>query len=541
MNVGGPTLATPARGGAERMDWRFPYPSFRRPIFAANCVATTQPLAAQAGLAMLGKGGNAVDAAIATAIALTVVEPVMNGIGSDAFAIVASGGALFGLNASGRSPAAWTAGRFAGQQAMPPTGWDSVTVPGAVSAWVALSARFGRLPFPALFEPAIRYARNGFPVSSAVAEIWRNQVSRLGGYRDFARTFLPQGRAPAAGETFRCPEQAETLEAIAASKGEAFYRGAIGEKIAAAAERDGGALTLADLAEHEAEWVTPLGVDFQGFRIHELPPNGQGLAALIALGILDRHDIDDLDLDGPDLQHLAIEAIKLGMADAAAHVADPAAMRVSAESLLADDHLAQSAKLIRRDRAIKRPPDNPRTGTVYLAAADAEGTMVSYIQSNFRGFGSGIVPPGTGVALNNRGSGFGLDPAHPNCVGPRKRPFHTIIPGFATRGGEPLAAFGVMGGSMQPQGHVQIALRLFAKGQNPQAAIDAPRWRVEGGEVMVEAGWSGAFRAALAERGHALVDGGPLDFGASQIIWRVEGGGYVAGSESRRDGEAVGF
>ena len=524
------------------MDWRLPYPSIRQPILAANCVATSQPLAAQAGLAMLAKRGNAVDAAIATAIALTVVEPVMNGIGSDAFAIVASGGALVGLNSSGRSPAAWTAARFARSRSMPATGWDSVTVPGAVSAWVALHKRFGRLPFTTLFEPAIGYARRGFLVSPVVAQIWSRQAATLGGYREFARTFLPQGRAPAAGETFRCLEQADTLEAIAASEGEAFYRGAIAEAIAAAAERDGGALTLADLAEHEAEWVAPLAVDFQGVRIHELPPNGQGLAALIALGVLDRCDLDDLEADGAELQHLAIEATKLGMADAAAHVADPAAMRVKAETLLADGYLCERADLIRRDRAQAPGPGKPpQGGTVYLAAADAEGMMVSYIQSNYRGFGSGIVVQGTGVALNNRGSGFTLDPARPNCVGPRKRPFSTIIPGFATVGGAPLAAFGVMGGSMQPQGHVQIALRLFGRGQNPQAAIDAPRWRVEGGDLMIEPGWSATFRAALAARGHQLVDGGLLDFGAGQIIWRLEGGGYAAASESRRDGQAVGF
>jgi gamma-glutamyltranspeptidase / glutathione hydrolase len=524
------------------VDWRLPYPSIRQPILAANCVATSQPLAAQAGLAMLAKGGNAVDAAIATAVALTVVEPVTNGIGSDAFAIVASNGALVGLNASGRSPAGWTEARFADRRSMPATGWDSVTVPAAVSAWVALHKRFGRLPFKTLFEPAIGYAGRGFLVSPFIAQIWGRQVPTLGGYREFARVFLPQGRAPAAGETFRCPEQADTLEAIAASEGDAFYRGAIAEAIAAAAESEGGAMTLADLAEHEPEWVAPLAVDFHGVRIHELPPNGQGLAALIALGILDRSELDGFEADSAELQHLAVEATKLGMVDAAAHVADPAAMRIKAETLLADGYLRERAGLIHRDRAQAPDPGKPpQGGTVYLAAADAEGMMVSYIQSNYRGFGSGIVVPGTGVALNNRGTCFTLDPGHPNRVGPRKRPFNTIIPGFATVGGAPLAAFGVMGGSMQPQGHVQVALRLFAKGQNPQAAIDAPRWRVEGGDLIVESAWSGAFRAALAARGHKLVDGGLLDFGAGQVIWRLEGGGYAAASESRRDGHAVGF
>ena len=409
------------------------------------------------------------------------------------------------------------------------------TVPGAVSAWVALHKRFGRLPFQTLFEPAIGYARRGFLVSPFIAQIWLRQVSTLGGYREFARVFLPQGRAPAAGETFRCPEQADTLEAIAASEGRAFYRDAIAEAIAAAAEREGGAMTLADLAEHEPEWVAPLAIDFRGVRIHELPPNGQGLAALIALGILDRCDLDGLDADGAELQHLAIEATKLGMADAAAHVADPTAMRVKAETLLDDGYLCERAGLIRRDRAQAPDPENRRKGgTVYLAAADAEGMMVSYIQSNYRGFGSGIVVPGIGVALNNRGACFSLDPGHPNCVGPRKRPFNTIIPGFATVGGAPLAAFGVMGGSMQPQGHVQIALRLFARGQNPQAAIDAPRWRVEGGDLMVEVGLERgpfALRSPLATTS--------LLTAASSILARVKSFGASKGAATPPPPRAV--
>ena len=524
------------------MDWSLSYPSTRRPLLAANCVATSQPLAAQAGLAMLANGGGAVDAAVATAIALTVVEPAMNGIGSDAFTIVADGGDLHGLNASGRAPAGWTAERFAGRDAMPATGWDSVTVPGAVSAWVALHRRFGRLPFAALFEPAIRYARAGFLVTPVVSEIWRNQVATLGRYRDFAQTFLPGGRAPAAGEIFRCPEQASTLEQIAATNGEAFYRGALAETIVAAAKRDGGALSLEDLGEHAPVWVAPLGVDFKGYRIHELPPNGQGVAALIALGVLDRFDLVGLDPDGAEIQHLEIEATKLGMADLKAHVADPSAMRLRAETLLASDYLDERARLIRSDRASAPDPGRPpQHGTVYLAAADANGMMVSYIQSNYRGFGSGIVVPGTGIALNNRGSCFTLERGHPNVVAPRKRPLNTIIPGFASKDGAPVAAFGVMGGSMQPQGHVQVATRLFAKGQNPQAAVDAPRWRVEGDKLMLEAAWDRGLRDALAARGHELADGGFLDFGASQIIWRLGDAGYAAASESRRDGQAVGF
>ncbi|HYA74658.1 MAG TPA: gamma-glutamyltransferase family protein [Roseiarcus sp.] len=524
------------------MDWNFPYPSKRTPLLAANCVATSQPLASQAGLAMLAKGGNAVDAAIAAAVALTVVEPVMNGIGGDAFAIVAEGGQLHGLNASGRAPRGWSLARFAGRDSMPALGWDAVTVPGAVSAWAGLHGKFGRLPFETLFEPAIGYARDGFLVTPVIAEMWREQAKTLRQFPGFAQTFLRDGRAPAAGEVFRCRDQAETLELIADSKGEAFYRGRIAERIAAAAKADGGALCLEDLAEHSADWVAPLGVDFKGYRIHELPPNGQGLAALIALGVLDRIDIDRLDPDGAEMQHLQIEATKLGMADVKAYVGDPQSMRVRAEELLTPGYLDERARGIDRTRAMAPQPGRPRQhGTVYLAAADSAGMMVSYIQSNYRGFGSGIVVPGTGVALNNRGNCFVLEPGGPNQVGPGKRPLQTIIPGFATKDGAPVAAFGVMGGVMQPQGHVQVGARLFALGQNPQAAVDAPRWRVEGDKVMIEAAWGQDFRAALADRGHDLLESPALGFGAAQVIWRLGAGGYVGASESRRDGQAVGF
>ena len=405
------------------MDWQFPYRSTRVPILAANCVATTQPLAAQAGLAMLRRGGNAVDAAVATAIALTVVEPVMNGIGGDAFAIVWDGGKLHGLNASGRAPAGWNPERFASYSEMPTVGWETVTVPGAVSAWAALHGRFGRLPFEALFEPAILYARDGFPVSPRVAMIWETQVERLRGQPGFAETFLPNGRAPLAGEVFRCPAQAETLRLIAESKGESFYRGRLAEAIAADAGRAGGALSLSDLAEHSPDWVEPLAVDFKGYRIHELPPNGHGIAALIALGILDRFDIARLDPDGIELQHLEIEAMKLAIADVAEHVADPAAMRIEASELLAPDYLDRRARLVSRNKAAAPVAGQPRGHeTIYLSAADASGMMVSLIQSNFRSFGSGVVVSGTGIALHNRGSGFSLKAGHANQVGTAQAP-----------------------------------------------------------------------------------------------------------------------
>jgi gamma-glutamyltranspeptidase/glutathione hydrolase len=528
------------------MDAALPYPSQRSPVLAANMVATSQPLAAQAGLAMLAKGGNAVDAAIAAAMALTVVEPTGNGLGSDAFAILWDGTRLHGLNASGRSPAAWTQERFKGAAAMPELGWDSVTVPGAVSAWAALARRFGRLPLPVLAEPAIRYARHGFLVSPRIAELWRWAPDRYGGQPGFAEAFLPGGRPPAAGELFRNEAQAASLELIADTSGEAFYRGVLAGRLAAHARAHGGALGEDDLGRHEPDWVEPLAVPFAGAVVHELPPNGQGIATLMALGMLEAVGLGDHPVDDPATLHLAIEATKLAMADLAEHVADPDHMRHPPAALIDPGYLAKRAILIDPGTAGNPGHGAPRPGgTVYLAAADADGMMVSFIQSNYMGFGSGVVVPGTGISLQNRGAGFVLRPGHANVVGPRKRPFHTIIPGFATTAaGEPLMAFGLMGGLMQAQGHVQQALRILAYGQNPQAAADAPRWRVLGGRrVAVEPAFPAATRAALAALGHEILveaEGAFSAFGGSQAILRVPGG-HVGGSDPRKDGQAVGF
>jgi gamma-glutamyltranspeptidase/glutathione hydrolase len=522
------------------MNWEFPYASRRVPVLARNVVATTQPLAAQAGLSMLAKGGDAVDAAIATAITLTVVEPCSNGIGSDAFAIVWDGKELSGLNASGRSPAGWAPELFTGP-AMPHEGWNSATIPGAPSAWIALSQRFGRLPFADLFEPAIRYARDGFLVSPTIAMIWRNQVDRLGNQPGFAETFLPRGRAPEGGEHFRAPKHAKTLQAIAETKGESFYRGEIAATIAKASAEAGAHMTADDLAAHQVDWTPPIDVEFRKHRIHELPPNGQGIAALIALGILDRLDLDGLAPDSAEMLHLQIEALKIGTADVRAHVADPSFMTVTVEELLDPARLGEFSRSIDRKRvAVPAPRSMNRGATVYLAAADQDGMMVSLIQSNYHGFGAGVVVPGTGIALNNRGSCFVTQAGHPNRVAPRKRPLNTIIPGFITKDGAPFASFGVMGGTMQPQGHTQVASRMLLSQQNPQAAIDAPRWRVEGNEVWVEAAIPDDARRGLVSRGHQLKEGTLLEFGAAQVIQRVENG-YIAASEPRRDGCAVGF
>jgi len=520
-----------------------PYASRRQPLFARNVVATSQPLAAQAGLAMLARGGNAVDAAVATAITLTVVEPTTNGIGSDLFAILWDGRTLVGLNASGRSPAAWNRERFAGLEAMPVYGWDAVTIPGAVAGWRALSERFGKLPFADLFEPAIRYARDGFAVAPTIAQLWSRAATVIPHDLGFAEHFLPRGRAPAVGETFACPAMADTLRAIAMSRGEAFYRGSLAEAMVAHARSHGGAHTLADFAGMAADWVTPLAVRYRDVEVHEIPPSGQGIVALIALGLLQRFDMGALDPDSVASQHLAIEATKLAFADAYAHVADPAAMRFPPSALLEAAYLDARAKLVDPAKAAAPMPGEPaRGGTVYLALGDAAGTMVSLIQSNYMGFGSGVVVPGTGISLQNRGHGFSLAAGHPNEVAGGKRPFHTIIPGFVTRGGAPLAAFGVMGGPVQPPGHVQTITRLVDHRMNAQAVLDAPRWRINGGlAIDVESTTSAHLRDGLAALGHRVnVPGDSFGFGCGQFVVRT-GDGYMAGSDPRRDGYPVGY
>ncbi|MGX9355060.1 gamma-glutamyltransferase family protein [Roseobacteraceae bacterium S113] len=522
------------------------YPSRRSPVMARNIVATSQPLAAQAGLTMLAKGGNAVDAALAAAITLTVVEPTGNGIGSDAFAILWDGAQLHGLNASGAAPAAWTPERFAGRRDMPFRGWESVSVPGAVSGWVVLSERFGALPFEELFVPAIEYAERGFPVSPIIAALWARAGIMLADQPGFAQAFLPGGRAPRAGEIFRQPDQARTLRLIAQTKGHAFYEGEIAEAIAGFAKAHDGALSTADMAAMQPEWCGTIAQDFGDIALHEIPPNGQGIAALMALGMLEHTSVTSLDPDSPQSLHLQIEAMKLALRDAEAYVADPRFMGgVSAEDLLDPGYLADRARLIDPNRAADTSAGAPKHGgTVYLTAADASGMMVSFIQSNYAGFGSGVVVPGTGVSLQNRAAGFSLDPTHQNHVAGGKRPFHTIIPGFVMSGSDPVMSFGVMGGPMQAQGHVQMVLRTQVSGQNPQEAIDAPRWQVtQGRGVSLESEMAEGTADALAAMGHEIaVDEAEatFGFGGAQIIARLDDG-YVAGSDPRKDGAAVGF
>ena len=525
-------------------DWQFPYTSQRMPILANNVVSTSQPLAAQAGLGMMLKGGNAVDAIVATAISLTVLEPTSNGIGGDAFCILWDGKKMHGLNASGRSPAAWNPDRFKGLDTMPQTGWESVTVPGCVSAWADLSQKFGKLPFADLFEPAIKYASDGFMVTPTIARQWAMQIPRLESQPGFAESFMPNGRAPLAGEKFTFHEQAETLRLIAETRGEALYKGELAEKVSACSKQHGAALTFDDLAAHRNDWVEPIGINYHGYTLSEMPPNGQGIAALIALGILENFDMAALTVDSVESQHLQIEAMKLAFADIYEYVSDPATMRVKPSEMIDKSYLKDRAKLIDRKKAGAPVFGMPgKGGTVYLTAADESGMMVSYIQSNFSGFGSGVVVPGTGISLQNRGSGFSLDPNHVNVVAPRKRSFHTIIPGFVTQNGNPLMSFGVMGGSMQAQGHMQVMSRLVDYQQNPQAAADAPRWRVDGGvNVGIEYGVPADVVDSLRKLGHVMTqeDRWSTDFGRAQLIYKLDNG-YLAASERRTDGQAVGY
>jgi gamma-glutamyltranspeptidase/glutathione hydrolase len=518
-----------------------PYRSQRAPVFGRQVVATSSPAAAQVGLRTLERGGNAVDAAVAVAATLSVVEPTMNGVGGDLFALVWDGAKLHGLNASGRSPKAWSLERFAARGSIPELGWEAVTVPGAVSGWVALSERFGSVPFAALLEPAIEYARRGFVVLPRMAELWAVAARRYAAFPDFMRAFSKNGRAPVAGEIFALPELGDTLESIAESRGAALYGGVLGERLARAAHAAGAALTLADLAEHAPELVTPIGVDFHGVQVFEPPPNGQGLAALIALGILRHLPLGELGPEHPDAVHLQIEAMKLAFADCRQHVADPARMRISVEALLSETRLEQLARRVLEGAAVGLPGPRPDHGTVYATIADRQGRMVSLIQSNYLGFGSGVVVPGTGISLQNRGLGFSLEPGHPNVVAGGVRPYHTIMPGMLLEKGEARMSFGVMGGHMQPQGHVQLVLRVALFGQNPQTACDAPRWYVApDGSVGLEPELEAAVGASLQARGHQLIDSPPtLLFGGAQAIYKLDGC-YCAGSDPRKDGQAVG-
>ena len=541
-------------------NWTNPYPTVRTPVFARNLVATSQPLAAQAGLRMLQAGGNAADAAVAAAAVITMTEPCSNGLGADNFAIVWDPvrRELLGLNSSGIAPAAWSLDTFRRKYGddlaknRPVRGWDTVTTPGAVAGWSMLHSRLGKLSFADVLAPAIEYAERGFAVSPVVHDKWARAVPLLKDGPGFAEHFLPKGRAPEIGEHFVLPGAARTFKLLAQHGAEAYYRGEIAEGIERHARTTGGDLRASDLAAYwefvqNHGWVGTVSTRFHGHELHEIPPNGQGIAALSCLGILRHTNLAEYAVDSADWQHVAIEAMKLAFADTYAYVADPRAMTVSPADMLDDDYLAQRARRIDMQRAQAFSAGSPpRGGTIYLTAADAGGMMVSLIQSNYMGFGSGVVVPGYGISLQNRGHGFSLNPASANVIAPGKRPFHTIIPGFLMKDGRPAMSFGVMGGNMQPQGHVQTLVRMLLAQQQPQAACDAPRWKVmEGVDLEVEGTMPSAVVDELRRRGHHVTSGNDsyMDFGSGQFIWRLDDpavDGYVAASDSRRDGLVAG-
>ena len=528
-----------------------PYPSQRNTVMAKNgMVATSQPLAAQAGLDILKKGGNAIDAAIATAAALTVLEPTSNGIGGDAFALVWTNNSLYGLNASGPAPKSISieALKERGYEKIPVLGWEPVTVPGAPSGWAELSKRFGKLPLTEVLQPAIDYAENGYPLTPTLAKYWEaaykkfKQVLTGEEFQSWFDTFAPDGRAPKAGEVWKSKGHAETLRSIAETNAESFYRGEIADKIDAYAKQYGAFLSKEDLAAYKAEWVDPIKVNYRGYDVWEIPPNGQGLVALLALNIAKGFEFTNRD--SADTLHKQIEAMKLAFTDGKTFITDPKEMTVRVDELLSEEYGAARRSEIGDTAIVPEPYKEKVGGTVYLAAADGEGNMVSYIQSNYMGFGSGLVVPGAGIALQNRGHDFSMDPSHQNALKPGKKTYHTIIPGFLTKGDQPVGPFGVMGAYMQPQGHVQVVMNTIDFGLNPQASLDAPRWQwVNDKKVKVEPNFPNHLAQALARKGHEIeVSLDSTGFGRGQIIWRdPETGVLFGGTEPRTDGSVAAY
>ena len=526
----------------------YKYASRRRVVHAKRgMVCTSQPLASQAGLTILQQGGNAIDAAIATAICQTIVEPTNNGLGSDCFALVWTDGKLHGLNGSGYAPQRLTPEAVTASGAtekMPLRGWEAVTVPGAPSAWAELHKRFGRLPFAKLFEPAIYYAEQGYPVSPIVARFWQEGIDALTPYKNnsaiapWFATFDVHGNgvAPQAGELVTLPDHAKTLRILADSYCESYYRGELAQKLVEFSDKTGGYLSLEDLADYRAEWVEPVHINYHGYDVWEMPPNGHGITALMALNILKDMEIGAKDTG--DTFHKQIEAMKLAFADGMHYIADPRYMRTRVEELLSDAYAAQRRALI-GETALEPTHGKPFCGgTVYLCTADGEGNMVSFIQSNYKDFGSGIVLPGYGINLNDRGAGFSLNPELDDYLAPRKKPYHTIIPGFLTREGEAVGPFGVMGAYMQPQGHVQVIMNTVDWLLNPQSALDAPRWQwIAGKEIWLESSVAPEIVEDLRRRGHEVrVLEDDTTFGRGEIIWRDSNGVLAGATEPRADG-----
>jgi len=525
--------------------------------------ATSHPLATQVAVDTLKRGGTAVDGAIAANAALGLMEPTGCGIGGDLFAIhwEAASGELTGLNASGRAPMGLSLDRLRSLctgDGIPSYGPLSVSVPGAVDGWFELHGRFGRLPMGELLAPAIGYAEEGFPVTPVIAAVWAADAAVLGDYPGFADVFLPDGRAPAAGEIFRNRRLAETYRRIATGGRDAFYLGKIAQGIHNCITGQGGYLSHEDLAAHRSEWVQPVSTTYRGHEVWELPPNGQGIAVLQMLNLLKEDDIGAMGWGSPAYLHRLIEAKKLAFEDRARFYADPAFAEIPVAELISRSYAHARRRLLDLDRASQRLPGGntealSRGDTVYLTVADDQGNMVSLIQSNFRGMGSGMTPAGLGFVLQDRGEAFSLDPAHANVYAPGKRPFHTIIPAFVTRDGEPWLSFGVMGADMQPQGQVQVLVNVIDFGMDIQTAGDAPRLRhdgssdprggrmSDGGVVFLEEGFPAGTRAALELLGHRVEIGGD-GYGGYQGIMRDSANGvYLGASESRKDGHAAGY
>lgn len=527
----------------------YPYHSKRLVTIAhKGMVATSQHLAAQAGLDMLKKGGNAVDAIVAAAACLAVVEPCSNGIGGDSFALVWFQDKLHGLNASGPSPRGITAKMLTdkGYHEMPKHGWAPVTVPGAPAAWAALSERFGKLPLTETLQPAIGYASDGFAVSNNVAYVWKAAFDAYGQcegdeFASWFETFAPGGKTPAAGEMFRSQDMAQTLQSIAETGSKSFYEGDLADRTDAFSRKYGGYIRKEDLQVFAPEWVNPIHVDYRGHDVWEIPPNGQGIISLMALNLLKGFDFEHKDT--AETYHRQIEALKLAFVDGRHYVTDRSKMKVQIEDLLSDAYADDRRKRI-GTTAIDPSPGMPRHGgTVYLGSADGEGNMVSFIQSNYTGFGSGLVVPHTGISLHNRGLSFSLEPSDVNCLEPGKKPYHTIIPGFLSKDGRAIGPFGVMGGFMQPQGHLQVVMNTVDFGLNPQSALDAPRWQwLKGKNVLIEQEVPADIVQGLMRKGHDMeyrMKSGL--FGQGQIIWRNENGTLFGGTEPRADGAVVGW
>ncbi len=535
----------------------------RSDVMAPSAMAaTSHPLATQIALETMRKGGNAIDAAIAANAALGLMEPTGNGIGGDLFAIVwdAKTQSLYGLNGSGRSPLSLSREWFEenGIDKVPPYGPLPVSVPGTVDGWFELHGRFGKLPMIEILQPAIDYARNGHPVHATVQFYWDISVGRLSKYPGFVEQMTIDGRAPKVGELWKNPNLANTLERIAKEGRDVFYKGDIARTIGDYMQANGGFLSYEDMAAHHSDWIEPVSVNYRGYDVWELPPNGQGIAALQILNILELHDVAGMGFGSTDYMHLFLEAKKLAFEDRARFYADPAYMDVSVEKLLSKDYATDRNALIDMSKAARELPHGDpeilRDGdTIYLTTADAQGNMVSLIQSNYRGMGSGMTPPGLGFILQDRGELFDLRPGHPNSFEPGKRPFHTIIPAFITRDGKPLISFGLMGGGMQPQGHAQIVVNLVDFKMGLQEAGDAPRIHhsgsseptgevmSDGGTVNLETGFSYEVIRDLMGRGHSIEYArGPYG-GYQAIMKHPESGVYVGASESRKDGQAAGY